>query len=62
MAEGDVEISVENKKIIAIKIMDLLVTLGSTNNVTVGKPSFNVGTATRVNFTNVLNCVIHVNK
>jgi integrase len=62
VAEGYVEASVQNKKIIATKIMGSSDTLRSTSNVMVEKPSINLGTASGVNIENVSNCVIYVNK
>jgi hypothetical protein len=62
VAEGYVETSVQNKKIIATKIMGSSDTLRSTSNVMVEKPSINLGTASGVNIENVSNCVIYVNK
>lgn len=62
VAEGYVETSVENKKIIATKIMGASVTVGSTSNVMVEEPSFNLAKASGVNFQNVSNCVIYINK
>lgn len=61
VAEGYVETSVENKKIIATKIMGSSLTVASTNNVMVQEPSFNLGRAA-VNFESVSNCTIYINK
>lgn len=62
VAEGYVETSIENKKIIATKIMGSSVAVASTSKVTVEQPSFNLGTASGVHFTNISNCVININK
>jgi hypothetical protein len=62
VAQGYVETSVQNKKIIATKIMGSSNTLRSRSNVMVEKPSINLGTAPGVNIENVSNCVIYVNK
>ena len=62
VAEGYVKTLVENKKIIATKIMGSSVTMCSTCNVTAEKSSFNMETASVVNFTNGSNCVIYVNE
>lgn len=62
VAEGYVETSIENKKIIATKIMGSSVSVGSSSKVTVEQPSFNLGTTSGVHFTNISNCVIHINK
>lgn len=62
VAEGYVETSTENKKIIATKIMGTSVNVASTSKVMVEESSFNLGTASGISFQNVSNCVIHINK
>jgi hypothetical protein len=54
VAEGYVETSVQNKKIIATK--------RSTSKVMVEKPSFNLKTASGVSIENISNCAIYFNK
>lgn len=62
VAEGYVETSTENKKIIATKIMGSSVNVVSTSKVMVEESSFNLGTASGISFQNVSNCVININK